>query len=119
MKRKRPIGEKCANEDVKAQKQRECTVWAQARAVANLQKAQVLQDQAALNFFTMPGTNPTEVVEYLRLCWQEELTKFKGCLDNVTKKARIEAVKKARVNADNAAEVVEAIWQRVPPPPLS
>jgi hypothetical protein len=36
-------------------------------AAANKQKAQVLQDQAALNLFTMPGADPAEVAEYLRL----------------------------------------------------
>jgi hypothetical protein len=123
-KRKRPMGGKCAKEEVKAQKQRECAVRAQAQATAdmaaaNVQKAQVLQDQAALNLFTMPGADPVEVAEYLRLRRQEELVKLKCRLDDVTKKARIEAAEKARVDADNAAEVAETMRQRVPPPPLS
>jgi hypothetical protein len=71
-KRKRLTSGKCTKEEVKVVKQRECTVRAQTlaaadMAAANKQKAQVLQDQAALNLFTMPGANPTEVAEYLRL----------------------------------------------------
>jgi hypothetical protein len=66
------MGGKCAKEEVKAQKQRECAVQGQAQAavdmaVANVQKAQVLQDQAALNLFTMPEADPAEVAKYLRL----------------------------------------------------
>jgi hypothetical protein len=72
-------------------------------AAANKQKAQVLQDQAALNLFTMPRADPTEVAEYLRLHWQEELAKLKGRLDNVVKKSRVDAAEVTRVVAENAA----------------
>jgi hypothetical protein len=123
-KHKWSMGGKCAKEEVKAQKQRECAVqvqaWAAADMVAtNVQKAQVLQDQATLNLFTMPGADRAEVAEYLSLCWQEELAKLKEHLDNVAKKPRIEAVEKVRVNTDNAAKVAEAMRQQVPPSPFS
>jgi hypothetical protein len=88
-------------------------------AVTNKQKAQVLQDQAALNLFTTPRADPAEVAEYLRLRRQEELTKLKERLDDIAKKSRVDAAEVARVAAENAAEVVEAMRQRVPPPPLS
>jgi hypothetical protein len=110
------MGGKCAKEEVKAAKQREYAVRASARAAtdmaaANIQKAQVLQDQAALNLFTLPGTNPEEVAEYLRLRRQEELAKLRGRLDDVATKARVVAAEKARVDALNAGEVAEAMQQ--------
>jgi hypothetical protein len=88
-------------------------------AAANIQKAQVLQDEAALNFFTLFGTDTEEVAEYLWLQRQEELTKLRGCLDDVATKARVVAAEKARIDALHAGEVAEAMRQQVPPPPLS
>jgi hypothetical protein len=69
----------------------------------------------------MPRADLTEVAKYLRLCWQEELAKLKGRLDDVAKKARIEVAEKTRVDADNATKNAELTMmrQRVPPPPLS
>jgi hypothetical protein len=123
-KQKWPTGGKCAKEEVKAVKQKEYMLRAQARAAADMaatsiQKAQVLQDQAALNLFTMPRADPTEVAEYLRMRQQEELAKLRERLNDVTKKARVEAAEKAKASANNAAEVADAMRQRVPPPPLS
>jgi uncharacterized protein YbcC (UPF0753/DUF2309 family) len=113
-KSKRPTGGKCAKEEVKVVKQRECTVRAQAWAAAdmvaaNIQKAQVLQDQAALNLFMMPGADLAEVAEYLRLRRQEELAKLKGRLDDIAKKSKVDVAEAARVAVENAAEVAEAM----------
>ena len=83
---KRPQGLKLAKDELRLWQVKEMAIHAQARAIAdlaaaNIRKAQVLQDQAALSLFTMPMEQglSDEAREYLSLCWQEEMSKLHRC----------------------------------------
>ena len=81
---RRPQGQKSAKAMDSTLKQKEIAVRAQARATAelataNLRKAEVLSDQAALSLFMMPNEErlSEEAREYVSLRRQEEMAKLR------------------------------------------
>jgi hypothetical protein len=70
------------------QKQRKIAARVQAKATvdmvaANLRRAQILQDQAALSLFTMPNEESLSALvrEYLNLRREEEMSKLRKKID--------------------------------------
>jgi hypothetical protein len=122
----RPTGNKVAKEEQRLEKQKECAIRAQAKATsemaaASTRKAQILHDQAALALFTMPETvdMSEQAQHYLRLCREEEMTKLERRLAAEKVAAAPKVADAAREAAENAAEVAQAMKNRVPPPPAS
>jgi hypothetical protein len=122
----RPCGNKVAKEEQKLEKQRECAIRAQAKATSDMaaasaRKAQILHDQAVLALFTMPETSDMSEQArcYLHLRREEEMTKLERRLAAEKVAAAREVAAATREAAENAAEVAQAMKNRVPPPPAS
>ena len=122
---RRPQGSKSAKEELRLRQVKEVAIHAQARATAdlaaaNMRKAQVLQDQAALLLFTMPMEQglSEEAREYLSLRREEEMTKLRRRVaEEKRDEARI-AVDACRLEQHRSAEVHRATRNRVRPPPI-
>jgi hypothetical protein len=107
-KRGRPIGVKFAKEEQRQRLAREHIVKVTQRvtgdmAMANFRKAQVLEDQAALQIFTMPHSEelPDQAREYLDLKREEELLKLRVRV--AEKKAALAREEAAKKKAETAA----------------
>jgi hypothetical protein len=130
-KRGRPAGHKSAKEEQWQRMAREQVAKATQRvtadmASANFKKAQVLEDQAALQIFTMPESQvlSEQAREYLQLRRDEELIKIR--LRVAERKAALEREEAATRRADAALareralreeEVAAANARRTPAPP--
>ena len=109
---KRPQGSKSAKDNLRLRQVKEVAIHAQARATAdlaaaNMRKAQVLQDQAAMSLFTMPMEQglSEEVQEYLSLRREEEMTELRQRLaEEKRDEARI-AADACRLEEHRSAEV--------------
>ena len=122
---KRPQGSKSAKDELRLHQMKEVAIHAQARATAdlaatNIQKAQVLQDQAALSLFTMSMEQglSDEAQEYLSLHWEEEMMKLRWRhVEEKRDEARI-AVDACCLEQQRSAELQRATRNRVRLPPL-
>jgi hypothetical protein len=115
---KRSPGTKVAKEDQRVAKQREHAVRADM-AMANMRKAQILYEQAALSLFTMPNEESLSDMahEYLNLRREEEMYNLRERLAE-RKEAQARALVEAKKLADErATEVAAATDNRIPPPP--
>ena len=90
-------------------------------AVANLKKAEALQDQATLSLFTMPldADLTDEAREYLNLRQREEMDRLKRRMEAERRATELEALAHDKVVKQRSAEVARATKSRRPPPPLS
>ena len=96
---------------------------AQARATAelaaaNLRKAEVLSDQAALSLFTMPNEERLfdEAREYLSLRRQEEMAKLRKRLVHERHEEAEAVAEAARLDRERAADLARAQRGHIPPP---
>ena len=89
-------------------------------AAANMRKAQVLQDQAALSLFTMPMEQglSEQAREYLSLRREEEMTKLRRRLAEEKRNEARLAADACRLEEHCSAEVQRATRNRVRLPPL-
>ena len=98
---------------------------AQARATtelatANLRKAEVLSDQAALSLFTMPNEErlSDEAREYLSLKRQEEMAKLRKRLAHERHEEAKAVAEAARLDRERVADLVRGQKGHIPPSPL-
>ena len=122
---KRSQGLKSAKDELRLRHVKEVAIHAQGRATAdlaaaNMRKAQVLQDQAALSLFTMlleQGLSD-EAREYLSLRRQEEMSKLRQCLAEEKRDEARVAADASRLEQQRSAELHRATRNRVHPAPL-
>ena len=90
-------------------------------AVANLKKAEALQDQAMLSLFTMPmDTDLTEEArEYLNLRRREEMDRLKRRMEAKRRAAELEAMAHDQLVKQRSAEVTRATKSRGTAPAMS
>ena len=93
---------------------------AQARATAelasaNLRKAEVLSDQAALSLFTMPNEErlSNEACEYVSLRWQEEMAKLRKRVAQERQEEQEAVAEAGRLDRERAAELTHVQRRRI------
>ena len=121
---RRPQGQKSAKAMDSTLKQKEIVVRAQARATAelaaaNLRKAEVLSDQAALSLFTMSNEErlSDEAREYVSLRRQEEMAKLRKRVAQERQEEEHALAKAGRLERERAEELARTQRGRVPSSP--
>ena len=89
-------------------------------AAANMRKAKVLENQAALSLFTMPTDQSLskESHEYLMLRRKEEMVKLRRCVIEEKCREATLAANATRMAQERRTEVERTTRIRIPPPPL-
>ena len=111
----RPQGSKAAKADLLQQKKREKVLQSQARATetmaeASLRKANALQDQCAMSFFTMPLEEgmTEEARRYFTLRRQEEIQRLERRMRVERRAAELEELEHAKLLKDRNLEATTA-----------